>query len=103
MPGMAHGPPPHIVSTSFGGPDAACAAKVERSRVIPVEPQEGQRGVRRESPARTRNSAVFPQAVQRYSRRGMGNSLRGDSIRPRPYGAGVAPSAAATHPPPIAL
>ena len=75
-PGIAQGPPPQIVSASFAWPWPACAAKVERRRLIFREPQVGQTGGLARSPARTRNSAVFSQAAQRYSWSGMGTPLR---------------------------
>ena len=74
IPGMAHGPPPHIVSAFPGLSEPACAAKVERSRLISGEPHRGQTGGAGRSPARTRNSAFASHMEQWYSRIGIGPS-----------------------------
>jgi outer membrane lipoprotein-sorting protein len=72
IPGIPQALWPQGGAASRGPPEPACAANVERSRLISGDPQDGHSALAGSSPARTSTSDFFSQAAQRYSRRGMG-------------------------------
>jgi len=73
IPGIPQAPWPQGGAASRGPPEPACAANVERSRLISGDPQDGHSALAGSSPARTSTSDFFSAATSHafYARKGL--------------------------------